>query len=133
MVLKNSWWVLQKDEKSKMQISRVNSSFSLTSMFHCRSCLSLDLPLIRNGTFSRPNLITLLCLLAEKNVDLLLDPVLRIGSVGVGCSLIDNARQISQVVDEIEQLGDIIRDRRQAWVTFLQVVLEHVANPWTQR
>ena len=41
---------------------------------------------------------------SQQNVDLLLDPVLVVGSVGVGALLVDKTRQVCQLVDEIKQL-----------------------------
>ena len=47
---------------------------------------------------------------SQQNVDLLLDPVLVVGSVGVGALLVDETRQVCQLVDEIKQLSDIVSD-----------------------
>ena len=41
---------------------------------------------------------------SEENVDLLLDPVLVVGGVGVGALLVHETRQVCKLVDEIKQL-----------------------------
>lgn len=73
-------------------------------------------------------LFSLLRLLAKKDVNLLLNPILGIWSVGIGRPFVNQTGQVSQVVDEIEQLRDVIRDRGQTRVALLQVILEHVTN-----
>lgn len=73
-------------------------------------------------------LFSLLRLLAKKDVNLLLNPILGIWSVGVGRPLVNQTGQVSQVVDKIEQLRDVIGDRGQTRVALLQVILKHVTN-----
>jgi len=40
----------------------------------------------------------------QQDVDLLLDPVLVVGGVGIGALLIDEAGQISKLINEVKEL-----------------------------
>ena len=59
----------------------------------------------------------------EQDVDLLLDPVLVVGGVGVGGPLVDKAGKIGQLINEVKQLRYIVRYRRDVGVLPFQMLL----------
>jgi len=67
-------------------------------------------------------------LLAQEDVDLLLDPVLVVGGVSTRRLLEHQARQIRQLVDEVEELGDVVGDGGAVGVEPLEVLLEDLAH-----
>jgi len=60
---------------------------------------------------------------SEQNIDLLFDPLLIIGRIGIGVALIDQTTQISQLVDEVKELWDVVCDGRDVRISALQVLL----------
>lgn len=67
-------------------------------------------------------------LTAEQDVHFFLDPFLRVRSVGVGVALIDQAAQIGKIVDELEQIGDVVRDGRLARARLFQILFKQMAH-----
>lgn len=61
---------------------------------------ALKVGLRRAGSFS------------QENVDFLLDPFFVVWSVSVRGLLIDEYRQVLQLIDEVEELADVISDGR---------------------
>jgi len=64
----------------------------------------------------------------EEGVDLLFDPRLVVGGVSVGGSLVDQAAEVGQLVDEVEQLRDVVSDGGDVGVHPLQMLLVDLAN-----
>jgi len=67
-------------------------------------------------------------LASQESVDLLLDPRLVVWGVGVGGPLVNETAEVGQLVDEIEQLGDVVRDGGDVRVHPLQVLLVDLAH-----
>jgi len=67
-------------------------------------------------------------LFSEEEVDLLLDPLLVVGGVGVGRLLVNQARQVSQLINEEEELGDVVSDGGDVRVVPFQVLLVDLAH-----
>ena len=67
-------------------------------------------------------------LFPELGVEFLFNPFFVVRRVGAGGFLKDEAGQVSQLVDEIEQLSDVVGDRRTVGVDALQVLLEDLAD-----
>ena len=67
-------------------------------------------------------------LLSKQSVDLFLDPVSWIRSITVGWSLKYKAGDVSHRLKVIEQLVDVVRNRRRRWILFLQILFKQPAN-----
>lgn len=52
------------------------------------------------------------CGLSEQHINLLLYPFLAVGRIGVCRLLVDQHAQVLQLIDEVEELADVIRNRR---------------------
>lgn len=66
-------------------------------------------------------------LAAEEDVDLFLDPILVVGSVGRGRLVIDETGKVGETIDEVEELGDVVCDGGGAGVLLLEVFFENLA------
>jgi len=64
----------------------------------------------------------------KQDVNLLLDPLLVVWGVGVGRLLVNQARQVSQLINELEELGDVVGDGGDVGVLPLQVLLVDLAH-----
>jgi len=67
-------------------------------------------------------------LVAEEDVDFLLDPVLVVGQVSLRVLLVNQARKVAQLIDEVEQLTDIIGDLWGRGVQSLEMLLIDLAH-----
>lgn len=67
-------------------------------------------------------------MLAQQDVDFLLDPILVVGRVGLRGALEDKAAKVGEVVDEVEQLADVVSDRWTVRIYSLQVLFVDFAN-----
>merc|ERR1712029_566129 len=65
----------------------------------------------------------------KESIDLLLDPRLVVGGVGVGRSLVDKAAEVCQLINEVEQLRDVVGDGGDVGVHPLEVLLIDLADP----
>jgi len=65
----------------------------------------------------------------KESVNLLLDPRLVVGGVGVGRSLVDKAAEVCQLINEVEQLRDVVGDGGDVGVHPLEVLLIDLADP----
>jgi len=65
----------------------------------------------------------------EEDVDLFLNPLLRVRGVGACAFLIHKTWEVSQLVDKVEELWDIVRDGGGVGVLPLQMFLINLANP----
>lgn len=65
---------------------------------------------------------------SQQNVYFLLDPILVVGRVCVGASLVDQAAQIGELIDEIKELTDVIGDWGDVWILSLEMLFVHFAH-----
>jgi len=82
------------------------------------------------STVSQKKNLAFSSLLSQQDVDLLLDPVLVVGRVGLRRALEDETAEIGQVIDEVKQLTDVVGDGRAVGVHALQVLLVDLAYPF---
>jgi len=69
-------------------------------------------------------------LLAQQHVDLLFDPGLVVRNVFARRLVKDKAAEICELVDELKQLTDVVRDAGRVRVHLLQVFLKDLARPF---
>lgn len=70
----------------------------------------------------------LLGLPAEEDVDLLLYPVFIIRLVCLSISTVNKTAEVCQVINEVKQLADIIRNGWTVWIHSLQVLFIHFTD-----
>jgi len=74
------------------------------------------------------NLVLFPSLLPEKGIYFLLDPILIVRSVGPGRFLENQATQVRQLIDKVEELADVVGYGRTVRIESLQMLFKNLAD-----